>query len=165
MITPELIAKFRIALDYIDALGLHGRHVGDLINHAPALLDEIERLREENALQHSQLLEQAIDVLPERDAEIERLRARVAELEAERDEQNTVLREATQKLVELNVENAELEAEVESSRRARVDGLEAKVDYKICSNCKYEELQSTLEPCASCVGEEYPGWEPKEYTQ
>ena len=98
-------------------------------------------------------------------AEIEQLRARVAELEAERDEQNTVLREATQKLVELNVENAELEAEVESSRRARVDGLEAKVDYKICSNCKYEELQSTLEPCASCVGEEYPGWEPKEYTQ
>jgi len=83
MITPELIAKFRIALDYIDALGLHGRHVGDLINHAPALLDEIERLREENALQHSQLLEQAIDVLPERDAEIERLRARVAELETE----------------------------------------------------------------------------------
>ena len=98
-------------------------------------------------------------------AEIEQLRARVAELEAERDEQNTVLREATQKLVELNVENAELEAEVESSRRARVDGLEAKVDYKICSNCKYEEIQSTLEPCASCVGKEYPGWEPKEYAQ
>jgi len=60
-------------------------------------------------------------------AEIERLRARVAELEAEAD------------------------VEVE--------------EYKICSNCKYEELQSTLEPCDSCVGEEYPGWEPKEYTQ
>jgi len=165
---PDLIAEIRAALEIIGnwkigppggrtGFGKHLRYIyadgisirvsgddadrvamclQDLRNHAPALLNEIERLR-----------------------------ARVAELEAERDEQNTVLREATQKLVELNVENAELEAEVESSRRARVDGLEAKVDYKICSNCKYEEIQSTLEPCASCVGKEYPGWEPKEYAQ
>ena len=48
---------------------------------------------------------------------------------------------------------------------ARVAELEAEVEveeYKICSNCKYEELQSTQEPCDTCVGEEYPGWEPKE---
>ena len=52
--------------------------------------------------------------------------------------------------------------------RARVAELEAEVEveeYKICSNCKYEDLQSTQEPCDSCVGEEYPGWEPKEAAQ
>jgi len=52
--------------------------------------------------------------------------------------------------------------------RARVAELEVEVEveeYKICSNCKYEELQSTQEPCDTCVGEEYPGWEPKEYAQ
>ena len=52
--------------------------------------------------------------------------------------------------------------------RALVAELEAEIEveeYKICSNCKYEELQSTLEPCDSCFGEEYPGWEPKEDAQ
>jgi DNA repair exonuclease SbcCD ATPase subunit len=132
---------------------------------APALLDEIERLREENALQHSQLLEQAINVLPDRDATIERLREENARLNRCFGRQQEIANEAQTELAKARARVAELEAEVESSRRARVDGLEAKVDYKICSNCKYEELQSTQEPCNSCVGEEYPGWEPKEYTQ
>ena len=81
MITPELIAKFRIALDYIDALGLHGRHVGDLINHAPALLEEIERLREENA-RLNRCFDRQQEIANEAQTELAKARARVAELEA-----------------------------------------------------------------------------------
>lgn len=73
-----------------------------LLQHAPALLDEIERLTArvaelEDAYKHQ--------------------KNKNALLEMKRDEQNAVLREATQKLVELNVENAEALALLWQARR------------------------------------------------
>ena len=173
MITPELIAQLRAALeaatpgdvvaDGYEIYNAHNEHqIAEFIthadavlfallrNHAPALLDEIERLKAENAMQHSQLLEQAINVLPDRDATIERLRKELDRTTNDRNNQLDRLRAAAGHAERLRARVKELEAEVEVE------------EYKICSNCKYEELQSTQEPCDTCVGEEYPGWEPKE---
>ena len=129
---------------------------------------EIERLQKENALQHSQLLDHAQNVLPDRDATIERLRARVAELEAERDEQNAVLREATQKLVELNVKNAVLKEKLRTAEdfNENYTVIDDIGPLPKCFHCAHQQSMAFRGPDAPCyqcgIADGYPKFEEME---
>lgn len=78
--------------------------------------------------------------------------SRAAELEAERDEQNAVLREATQKLVELNVKNAVLKEKLRTAEdfNENYTVIDDIGPLPKCFHCAHQQSMAFRGPDAPC---------------
>lgn len=121
------------------------------VQAAQEAIGEIERLRKELNRTANDRNNQ-LDRLRAAAGHAERLRARVAELEAERDEQNAVLREATQKLVELNVKNAVLKEKLRTAEdfNENYTVIDDIGPLPKCFHCAHQQSMAFRGPDAPC---------------
>lgn len=164
MITPELIAEMRAALEAATPES-DAELVCLLRNHAPALLDEIERLRKENDLQHSQLLNHAQNVLPDRDATIERLRKDNGQLKDDKDQMEIGNVALMQRVAELEVANAVLKEKLRTAEdfNENYTVIDDIGPLPKCFHCAHQQSMAFRGPDAPCyqcgIADGYPKFE------